>query len=213
MAQELVTAITSAVARIGEILSKGRVWAAQMLNRVRRWLALHRILFVAGMLIFIVGCYWLNRAYVSLGSSAERLETLATAAAALVAVAALFFTLAQQASDRADVRSRFYLEEYRKGYDIAYNILESARANDPRLRLKWIAAARILETARHVAEKVTVEEHRDVLKMDIPRQSQRFQPLFLSRWLPTITVSFRQTIRLIRVKRACTRPRADQRKS
>jgi hypothetical protein len=153
--------------------------SVQAVSWVRRCLSLHRILFVVGLLIFIVGCYWLNRVRVVLGSSDRAsLETLATAAAALVAVAALFFTLAQQAADRADEQSRFYLEEYRKGYDVAYVVLRSADAADPRIRLKWIAAARILESARRLIPRVTVKEHRDVLNMDIPRQSERFQPFF-----------------------------------
>lgn len=82
------------------------------------------------------------------------------------------------AADRADERSRFYLEEYRKGYDVAYVVLKSADAADPHIRLKWIAAARILEGARRLIPKVTVKEHRDVLNMDIPQQSVRFQPFF-----------------------------------
>lgn len=178
MSEKEVAVPTSSAARIEQILCEGRASIAQKLGWVPRCLSLHRLLFTASVLIFIVGCYWLYRVYALLGSSSERLETVATAAAALVAVAALFFTLAQQSADRADERSQFYLEEYRKGYDVAYVVLKSADAADPHIRLKWIAAARILESARRLIPKVTVKEHRDVLNMDIPQQSVRFQPFF-----------------------------------
>jgi hypothetical protein len=98
-----------------------------------------------------------------------------TAAAAVIALAGLMFTLRQQLADKADARSRFYLEEYRKGYDSAYAVLDGADAADPILRLKWIAASRILEAARRLSAKITVTAHRDVMNMDIPRQAERFQ--------------------------------------
>ena len=44
--------------------------------------------------------------------------------------------------------------------------------------MKWIAAARVLATARKLLERVSVAAHRDVAQMSIPHQSQRFQRFF-----------------------------------
>src|ERR1700722_14022725 len=135
-----------------------------------------RVVVVAGWVLLAVGVLMLVRAGI-LGRSTDeqKLEANATAAAAIVAIAALLLTLGQQLFDKSDLISRFYLEEYRKGYDSAYDVLMGAAPGDPILRMKWIAAARILEAARRLSEKITVPSHRDVMNMDIPRQAERFQ--------------------------------------
>lgn len=102
------------------------------------------------------------------------------AAAAVIAVAGLLITFAQTLRDRAEARSRFYLDEYRRGYDTAYEVLKSAVTADERLRMKWIAAARMLEEARRISAKVSVSAHRNVLNIELPKQSQRFEE-FLSK--------------------------------
>lgn len=46
------------------------------------------------------------------------------------------------------------------------------------MRMRWIAAARVLATAKSMFDRITVAAHRDVAHMNIPHQSQRFQPFF-----------------------------------
>jgi hypothetical protein len=102
-----------------------------------------------------------------------------TLAAVLATAAGVFLASQRQLADKADARSRFYLEEARKGYDTAFEILKpTIEAADPLLRRKWLAAARVLETARRLAGKITTRSHRDVWVMEIPHQSQRFIPFF-----------------------------------
>jgi hypothetical protein len=133
------------------------------------------LLYGVGCILLIVGLAFSVRAGVELLSkSLEAAEPTGTAALAVVTIAALLFTLGQQLTDKTEAQSRFYLEEYRKGFDSALAVLESAPPGDPRLRMKWIAAARILESARRLSKKITVPAHRDVMGMDIPHQAQRF---------------------------------------
>lgn len=135
-----------------------------------------RLNIIIAFILLFIGILMLIRAGVALRSPNEqRLEANATAAATIIAIAGLFFTLGQQLADKAEARSRFYLEEYRKGYDSAYDVLDSVNAGEPILRMKWIAAARILESARRLSDKITVPSHRDVMNMDIPRQAERFE--------------------------------------
>jgi hypothetical protein len=84
----------------------------------------------------------------------------------------------QSAHDDQQTQSRFYLDEYRAGYQTAFLILSSAAIGDPQMRVKWIAAARVLETARRISERITVPAHKDVLLMDLPFQAQRFGQFF-----------------------------------
>lgn len=101
-----------------------------------------------------------------------------TVAALLATVAGLFLTAQRQIADRQETTSRFYLEQYQLGFDRAYEILESAKAGDALMRMKWIAAARILATARSLFDRITVRAHREVAQMSIPHESQRFQQFF-----------------------------------
>jgi hypothetical protein len=74
--------------------------------------------------------------------------------------------------------SRFYLDEYRAGYNTAYEILESAKPGEENFRMKWIAASRVIETARQLSERIKTPSVRDVLMLDLPHQSQRFFKFF-----------------------------------
>ncbi|HMH29075.1 MAG TPA: hypothetical protein VK580_10845 [Steroidobacteraceae bacterium] len=74
--------------------------------------------------------------------------------------------------------SRFYLDEYRSGYDTAFKILDAAKPTDADFRVKWIAASRVMETARQLSERIKTPSVRDVLLLDLPHQSQRFFRFF-----------------------------------
>jgi hypothetical protein len=74
--------------------------------------------------------------------------------------------------------SRFYLDEYRAGYNTAYEILDSAKPGEADFRMKWIAASRVIETARKLSERIKTASVRDVLLLDLPHQSQRFFKFF-----------------------------------
>ena len=101
-------------------------------------------------------------------------------AAVLATAAGVFLSAQRQLADKAEARSRFYLEEARKGYDTAFEILQpTIETADPLLRRKWLAAARVLDTARRLARRITTRSHRDVWDMEIPHQAQRFTPLFM----------------------------------
>lgn len=106
-------------------------------------------------------------------------EPSITIAALLATVAGLFLTAQRQMADREDATSRFFLDQYLSGFDTAYEILESVTAADPLMRMKWIAAARVLAIARSMLDRITVSAHRAVAKMNIPHQSQRFRQFFL----------------------------------
>jgi hypothetical protein len=134
---------------------------------------------VVGWVLLILGSYALCGSMVALAFPNQYESDSPTAAAALIAIAGLLLTLAGQHADKAEATSRFYLKEYRRGFGIAHKILRSAlQEGDPYIRVKWLAAARAIESARRLSEQVTVRAHREVLYMDIPFQSQRFQPFF-----------------------------------
>lgn len=139
-----------------------------------------RLILATGWGLLIVGIAMLVGSVVALTFPSEYKSAPPTAAAAIIAVAGLLITMSRQIADKAEATSRFYLEEYRKGFDTAFEVLASATEADALLRVKWLAAARILATARRMATLVTAASHRDVISMDIPHQSQRFLP-FLER--------------------------------
>jgi hypothetical protein len=99
-------------------------------------------------------------------------------AAAWIAIAGLFFTLRQQLADAAEKKSKFYFDECKRGFDTAYEVLASATPGHPETRLKWVAAARVLESARRLSSRVTSRPQRVALMMDIPYQAIRFNEFF-----------------------------------
>jgi len=124
--------------------------------------------------VFLASALWITYRVVVCGST----EPSLTVAALLATVAGLFLTAQQQIANREETTSRFYLEQYLEGFDTAYEILESARAGDPLLRMKWIAAARLLADATKMHDRISVPAHRLVARMSIPHQSQRFWKFF-----------------------------------
>jgi hypothetical protein len=122
---------------------------------------------------FLIGALWIGFRVVIFGVT----EPSITIAALLATVAGLFLTAQRQMADRQEATSRFYLEQYQIGFDTAYEILDAAESG-PYVRMKWIAAARVLATARAMFDRITVAAHRDVAQMSIPHQSQRFQRFF-----------------------------------
>jgi len=131
-------------------------------------------LLVVLALTFLAGALWIAYRVVLCGFE----EPSITVAALLATLAGLFLTAQRQIADRQEATSRFYLEQHQAGFDTAYEILESAAPGDPLLRMKWIAAARVLATARQLLERITVAAHLDVARMSIPHQSQRFHQFF-----------------------------------
>jgi hypothetical protein len=71
-------------------------------------------------------------------------------------------------------RDRLFLEEYRKGYDTALKILISSQGGQPDMRMKWIAAARVIEVARRLSQRIETSAYRDMVFLDLPMQSERF---------------------------------------
>lgn len=132
------------------------------------------VLLVALVVIFLAGALWIAYRVIACGL----IEPSITVAALLATVAGLFLTAHRQMVDRQEATSRFYLEQYQAGFDKAYEILESATPGDPLFRMQWIAAARVLATAKELERRISVKAHRNVALMDVPHQSQRFQRFF-----------------------------------
>lgn len=140
-----------------------------------RFLArLPSVLLIVLAVVFLAGALWIAYRVVICGIA----EPTITVAALLATVAGLFLTAQRQIADRQEATSRFYLEQYRAGFDTAYEILDSAAPGNPFIRVKWIAAARVLATARELLERVSVAAHREVAQMSVPHQSQRFHRFF-----------------------------------
>jgi hypothetical protein len=131
-------------------------------------------LLVALIVTFLAGALWIAYRVVISGLS----DPSITVAALLATVAGLFLTAQRQIADRQESTSHFYLEQYQAGFDKAYDILKYATPGDPLFRMQWIAAARVLATARRLYARITVRAHRYVAEMEIPHQSQRFMPFF-----------------------------------
>jgi hypothetical protein len=130
------------------------------------------VVLIVLVVTFLAGALWIAYRVVVCGIN----EPSITAAALLATVAGLFLTAQRQMADRQEATSRFYLEQYQEGFDKACEILESATPGDALFRAKWIAAARVLATARGLYDRISVTAHRDVARMNIPHQSQRFMP-------------------------------------
>src|SRR5689334_20026264 len=99
---------------------------------------------------FLVGAVWVGYRVIVRHLDDPSL----TVAALLATIAGLFLTVQRQIADRQEATSRFYLEQFQKGFDTAYDILDSVPPGDPLMRMKWIAAARVLATAHSMFEKI-----------------------------------------------------------
>jgi hypothetical protein len=82
------------------------------------------------------------------------------AAGALATMAAMMVVVRnQQRKDEID-RSKFYLESARDGFDQAVDML-----HDNFIRVRWIAAARMLIYSQQLADNITETEHRTAFKI------------------------------------------------
>jgi hypothetical protein len=100
---------------------------------------------------------------------------MVAAGAGLSATGGILFALGAFVSQNENNRSRFYLDEARKGLQSAKNLLEDGN-ND---RRTWILAARTLAHTADLAKSITVHEHQ--LVYDLDRDSNR--PFFHDRLL------------------------------
>ena len=78
------------------------------------------------------------------------------------------------AQEDLEKRDRLFLEEYRKGYDTAFSILTSSLGNQPDMRMKWVAAARVIEVARRLSQRIESSAYQEMVLLDLPIQSERF---------------------------------------
>jgi hypothetical protein len=78
------------------------------------------------------------------------------------------------AQDDRENRDRLFLKEYRKGYDTAFSILTSSLGNQPDMRIKWVAAARVIEVARRLSQRIESSAYQEMVLLDLPIQSERF---------------------------------------
>jgi hypothetical protein len=135
--------------------------------------------YASGLLIVLTGAFLAGALAVAFRIIISGLPWSEMPIAALCAtVAGVFLTAQRQIADRQESTSKFYLEKYQEGFNTAYEMLESVEPGDPLLRMKWIAAARVLATARGLYDRITVDAHRTVANMGIPHQAQRFRPFF-----------------------------------
>jgi hypothetical protein len=100
-------------------------------------------------------------------------------AAALAAVAGVLLSIQWKLQERQVEQSAFFLDRSLAGWDRGWAILNDSMKGAPEeRRTRWIAAARVIERARRLTERVTDSAHRDVLEIELTHQRQRFHPFF-----------------------------------
>lgn len=93
-----------------------------------------------------------------------------TVAAVFAALAAMLVALGDRDIDQDYARSLFYLEKTTDGFEKAFSKIGDGNNR----RNNWAAAARILERTRRVGEKVTIQEHKDILEIEMDFRRGQF---------------------------------------
>jgi hypothetical protein len=141
----------------------------------RRWI----LAALAWMLLFFAAAVLIANVLVWLYPHAYENAISLGLAAALVAVSGVFLSAHWRFGEKQQELSEFYLEKSLVGWDRAWTLLDEALRGKPDdRRVRWIAAARIIERSRLLMERVSEGAHRDVLEIELTHQRQRFHEFF-----------------------------------
>lgn len=86
-----------------------------------------------------------------------------TTAGTFAALFGVFLNELSKITDKQKQRSKFFLEQSLAGFENTINLLND-RNND---RIKWISAARILQQSLELAKRITENEHKSILEIQM----------------------------------------------
>ena len=99
----------------------------------------------------------------------QTIANVATAAALLIAAGAFIWQIISHGKEKAYTKSHFAFHSAVESYDRAVEVLSDGN-ND---RVTWISAARVIERANRISEKITEQVHKDFLEVHLERYRLR----------------------------------------
>ena len=88
-------------------------------------------------------------------------------AATFSALFGVFLNEPSKVADKQTQHSKFFLEQSLAGFEHTINLLSDKNNN----RRKWISAARILQQSLELSKRITENEHKSILQMEMDRYS------------------------------------------
>jgi hypothetical protein len=86
-------------------------------------------------------------------------------AATFSALFGVFLNESSKVADKQTQRSKFFLEQSLAGFEHTINLVSDGNNN----RRKWISTARILQQSLELSKRITENEHKSILQMEMDR--------------------------------------------